>query len=155
MSQPLFQVPSQPIFLSLTGNGFADPGLFSGVSAREAGGVWRSAYLPLDQAVCLSPCDVSVWINGGGVAAGMGFTGLCSEPYCSPWARPKCHPIHAWRLAGKYGGSAKAWPRGLPQEVFMEVFMEDPCGQVLPQVLRLSLRKVQNSTKGWFLLWGS
>lgn len=123
MSQPLFQVPSQPIFLSLTGNGFADPGLFSGVSAREAGGVWRSAYLPLDQAVCLSPCDVSVWINGGGVAAGMGFTGLCSEPYCSPWARPKCHPIHARRLAGKYGGQCQSLAKGpAPRGVYGGVY---------------------------------
>lgn len=103
-SQPFFQVPAQPIFLSLMGNGFADTGLSSGVSAREACSVWRSAYLPLDKAACLSPCDVSVWIHGGGVAAGLGCTVLCSEPYCSPWARPKCHPIHARRLARKYGG---------------------------------------------------
>lgn len=38
-------------------------------------------------------------------------------------------------LPGNMGGSAKAWPRGLPHEVFMEVFMEDPCGQVLPRCL--------------------
>lgn len=46
--QPLSQVPSQLIFLSLTGGSFAGTGLFP---ARDMGGVQRSVYHPLAQAV--------------------------------------------------------------------------------------------------------
>lgn len=54
--QPLFQVPSQPVFLLLTGGSFAGGGLFS---AREVGGVQRSVYHPLGRAACLHAVDLS------------------------------------------------------------------------------------------------
>lgn len=54
--RPLFQVPSQPVFLLLTGGSFAGGGLFS---AREVGGVQRSVYHPLGRAACLHAVDLS------------------------------------------------------------------------------------------------
>lgn len=50
----------------------------------------------------------SIWVNGGGGAAG-----LCSAPCCCPWVGHQCHPIHKRGLPEVQGAEAAALPVGL------------------------------------------